>query len=250
MPHSLFLSPKSEDFLVLMPAHRPHVFAIFVPNLLCMLMHAVVPLPRGSDATRGYMQGGVMVDFIGQKPPSSRLALLFLDVAVLGLQCFMLAIHSERERLRKAVLPSLRRAASGTTGTGSAEADTGTGTSSGTQDHDAEERGVLRDAPEPVETAEGIELRPLTGAGNGEPGEEPGGTASGPSSAGSLSDTLRSGNAVLADFHIVHALRASGNDYQSAAAYSFQTVGYAATLARLAAERRARLETQRRQPGG
>jgi hypothetical protein len=225
-----------------MPAHRPHVFAIFIPNIFCMLLHCILSLPQAGEATRGYLQGGVVVDFIGQKPPKTRLVLLLLDVAILGLQCFMLAIHSERERLRKAVKPS-RATASSTTSNDTANATT----SSSTQDHDAEERGVLRDAPDLVETAEGIEMQPLSDSAANGANEELGVSMSGGATASSLSDTLRSGNAILADFHVIHSIRISGNDYQSAAAYSFQTIGYTATLARLAAERRARLET-RQQP--
>ena len=207
-----------------------------------MLLHAILSLPAAGEATHGYLQGGVVVDFIGQKPPSSRFTLLLLDVAILGLQCFMLAVHGERERLRKVVMPS-RRMASSTAGTETADAML----TSSTQDHDAEERGVLRDAPEPVETADGIELQPLTGSAATETGQEPGAAMPEGYAASSLSDTLRSGNAILADFHVLNSIRTSGNDYQSAAAYSFQTIGYTATLARLAAERRARLET-RQQP--
>jgi hypothetical protein len=226
-----------------MPAHRPHVFAIFIPNILCLLLRAIFSPPQASEATRGYLQGGVVVDFIGQKPPGSRFTLLLLDLIIFGLQCFMFAIHTERERLRKVVMPSRRRASST-----AATATTNTAASTSTQDHDAEERGVLRDGPELVETVSGIEMQPLISSTGDDTGPEPSANLSGASSTISLSDTLRSGNAILADFHVVHTIRTSGNDYQTAAAYSLQTLGYTATLARLAAERRARLETRRQQP--
>ena len=48
---------------------------------------------------RGYLHGGVIIDLIGQKGPTSKFHLVLLDLLVLGLQCFMLAVHVERERL-------------------------------------------------------------------------------------------------------------------------------------------------------
>lgn len=229
-----------------LPAHRPHVFAIFVPNIVCMLLHILWSIPEAGETMRGYLHGGVIIDFIGQKPPKSKLAFLLLDLVVLGLQCFMLAIHAERERLRKIVLPP-RRTSSGAGITTVAVPVT-------TQDHDAEERGVLRDEPAAVETPDGIELQPLSG------GSAPQTTSS--NAEGSrlsrrnahhgeddpdLTDVLRSGNAILSDFHIIHAIRTAGNDYQSAAAHSIQTLGYTTSLMRLATERRARAEARRAQ---
>jgi len=244
---SFFLSPKSEDFLVLMPAHRPHVFAVFIPNMLCILLHIVTALPEANETARGYLHGGAIVDFIGQKAPSSKLGLVFLDLVVLALQCFMLAVHSERERLRKVVRPLQQP--SGATANDIGELANSTMAAPTGQDADAEERGILRQTTSTTENTGDIELQPLPSVDRHNVEEEPGESSrsAAPGAAEpDLGDLLRSGNVVLADFHVIHALRTSGNDYQSAAAHSLQAVGYAATLARLAAERRARLETQQR----
>ncbi|KAB5563569.1 hypothetical protein GE09DRAFT_787328 [Coniochaeta sp. 2T2.1] len=251
IPHYFFLTPKSEDYALLMPAHRPHAFAVFVPNLLCMLFHLIFRLPQAGEATRGYLHGGVIIDFVGQKAPTSKLGLLVLDVVVLAVQCLMLAVHQEREGLRKLVSPGRAAAAAAA---GAAPVATAPVAGAPTaQDHDAEERGVIRTAGETDE----IELRPVSGHGTGGGGEDatpettrllPGSSLR-QASDGDLLGFLRSGNAVLADFHVVHTVRLVGNDYEQAAAHVTQTIGYTATLAARAAERRARLEAQtRRQP--
>jgi hypothetical protein len=229
-----------------MPAHRPHVFAIFVPNVLCMFLHLVLSLPAAGEETRGYLHGGVVIDFVGQKAPTSRLGLLLLDVVILAIQCLMLAVHQQREGLRKVVLPGRQTA-------GAAAAESGAPVAPATtQDHDAEERGVMRNDPRTTGETDEIELRPLSGNNAGEGGDTAEttrlleGSASRRATDADLLGVLRSGNAILADFYIIHTIRTVGNDYERAAAYSLQTIGYTATLAARAAERRATLEAQRR----
>ncbi|KAK3362950.1 hypothetical protein B0T25DRAFT_468558 [Lasiosphaeria hispida] len=236
IPHYIFITPKESTLSL--PAHRPHVFAVFVPNLLCIMLHSFLSLPQASETAREHLHGGVIIDFIGQKPPTWRLGLLFLDVIILGAQCLMLAVHQEREKLRKAVNPSLQ------TVTG-AQADQAAAPDT-TQDHDAEERGILRYDANVVENSDEIELQPLTG-GDARADDRLGTSYS--QAAVDLVDVLWSGNAVLANFHVVHAVRSVGNDIQGAAAYSLQSLGYTATLAAaIAAERRARLAARRQRP--
>ncbi len=224
-----------------------------MPSVLCILAHAVLGLPEAGEATRGYMHGGVVIDFIGQKPPTSRFAFLLFDLVILGAQCLMLAVHQERERLKKALSPALQTASpSGgdRTQEGAAEATT--------QDHDAEERGVLREETYLADGG-GLEMQPLSGRGGGsgsgrredgnpagdddddDDDEETGDTYSSAAASADMLDIIRSGNAVLANFHVIHAVRTVGNGAPSAAAYSLRTFGYNATLAALAAERRSRL---------
>ena len=238
----------------MLPSHHrfaPPVLAIIVPNVICILLHIICALPEGGEATRGYLHGGIIIDFIGQKAPTSKLSLLFLDCVVLALQCFMIAVWVERDRLRKIVLPprTNRSRTQDTQETESTAETTG-------QDLDSEERGVLRDAPRTGDETNDIEMRPLTERNDSnEPGDQDDQEKeesralmgdSTPIGSPSLIDVLRSGNAVLADFHVLHALRTSSVDYQNTAAYSLQLTGYTATLAALAAERRAR-EARRQQ---
>ncbi|KAK0628419.1 hypothetical protein B0T17DRAFT_470150, partial [Bombardia bombarda] len=237
LPHFIFISPK--DTNLLLPAHRPHVFAIFVPNLLCMILHIVLPPPQGSEATRGYLHGGVIIDFIGQKPPTSRFSFWCLDLVILAVQCLMLAVHLEREKLRKVALPSLQSVSVPVLAAAAAVAGDGQvlGTlPETTQDHDAEERGVMRDeayAADGDENGDRTETQPLmTEEREGRHYDRGGSAGGGYAPAGvDMLDIMRSGNAMLSNFHVVHAVRTVGNDYQSAAAYSLQGLGYTATLA-------------------
>ncbi|KAK3299009.1 uncharacterized protein B0H64DRAFT_430096 [Chaetomium fimeti] len=246
-PHYSFLTPKDG---LLLPAEHPHIYTIFIPSVLCILAHIFFGLPEAGEATRGYLHGGVIIDFIGQKPPTSKLAFLCYDLVILGAQCLMLAVHQERENLKKAVSPSLRTISLND----SQPEQPGAAAAGTTQDHDAEERGELRDETYLGEGG-GTELQPLSGsggqAGRGEGAagaaddEQAGGTYSSAAASADMLDIISSGNAVLGNFHVIHAVRAVGNGAQGAAAYSLRTLGYSATIAALAAERRSRLVSAR-----
>ncbi|EAQ90897.1 hypothetical protein CHGG_02832 [Chaetomium globosum CBS 148.51] len=239
-PHYSFLTPKDG---LLLPAEHPHIYTIFIPSMLCILAHLFFSLPEAGEATRGYLHGGVIIDFIGQKPPTSRLAFLCFDLVILGAQCLMLAVHQEREALKKAVSPSMRTISVN-------EAQSAQPAAQTTQSLDAEERGELRDETYLGEGT-GTEMQPLSGsgqargAGSASAGaaddEQAGDTYSSAAAGADMLDIISSGNAVLGNFHVIHAVQAVGNGSQGAAAYSLRTLGYNATLAALAAERRSRL---------
>ncbi|KAL2154010.1 hypothetical protein VTH82DRAFT_2686 [Thermothelomyces myriococcoides] len=243
VPHCSSLSPKDGPFL---SVEQPSVYSIFVPSALCILLHMFSRLPEAGEATRGYLHGGVIIDFIGQKPPTSRLAFLYLDFVILGVQFLMLAVHRELEGLRKAVTPGLR-----TINSNFPQLDQLAATLAATvQDHDAEERGVLREESL-MGLGSGIELQSLSGDdsnrqrdGSATYDERTGNTFTSAVDRADMLDVIRSGNAVLGNFHVIHAVRTAGNGAQTAAAYSLRTLGYGATLAALAAERRSRLMTR------
>lgn len=250
MAQTLFVSPKTEDAVIIVPNY--HISAIVTPNLLCMFLHLISSPPEAGEASRGYLHGGILIDFIGQRAPSSRFTLILLDVVVLAIQCFMITVNIEKERIRNIIQPSR-----GNTSPRAAIVVPNTG-----QDHDSEERGVLRDAPgiDEANEMDGIELRPLgnqnTNGIDGEPGSGGSGPLRRPGARQSgqlegLADVLRSGNAVIGNFNVPQSLRTAWdsreNTPESTAAYALQNVGYNATLAALAAQRRARLtSTQQR----
>ncbi|KAL1890413.1 hypothetical protein Sste5346_008240 [Sporothrix stenoceras] len=265
-PHSFFLSPKSEDFVIPLDARKPHVLAIFAPNALCLLAHSLGALPRASEANRGYLHGGVMIDFVGQKAPTSSLGLVLLDLIVLILQCLMLAIHTEREKLRRLVSPIRTAGAAAstaaatraggttpavaTTAANTATAATGTATTIAPtiQDQDAAERGAA--PPQQPAPRDGAGSLASPSGSNNEPDEDerlhnidlggPLGAASPEEAADNALDALSSG-ANIGDFYIIHAIRQALREKEGgAAAQSLQSIGYAVTLARLAAERRTR----------
>ncbi|KAH6630850.1 hypothetical protein B0J18DRAFT_488596 [Chaetomium sp. MPI-SDFR-AT-0129] len=256
-PHYTFLTPQDtppNDGLLL-PTDQLPIHTIFLPGLFCMLIHLFFRLPEAGEATRGYLHGGVIIDFIGQKPPTSRLAFLALDLVILATQCLMLAVHQERESLKKAVLPPGSASVSGLTGSNDQGAAAGvTGTT--TQDHDAEERGVLRDETYLGDVGNTVESQtPLSRSNNALDGEDPdpdhdhdhdhdeqgGNTYSSATANAGMLDVLRSGNAVLANLHVVHAVRTTGQGSQGTAAYWLRSMGYGVTLVALAAGRRSRL---------
>ncbi|KAL2258444.1 hypothetical protein VTK26DRAFT_8235 [Humicola hyalothermophila] len=238
IPHYSFLTPKDG---LLLPAEHPHIYTIFVPSMLCMLAHTLFALPEAGEATRGYLHGGVLVDFVGQKPPTTKLAFLFFDVVILAAQCLMLAVHQERERLKKAVSPSLQVFSPNAVRAAQVEA----AAEATNQDLDAEERGVLRDETDGVGGSAGLTSETASSGGEERVApatdEQGGDTYSSASASVDMLDIIRSGNAVLGNFHVIHAVRTVGNGAQHAAAYSLRTLGYNATLAAIAAERRRRL---------
>jgi len=124
----MFLTPKP-NFIPPMPQHRPYIGAIFGPNIICLFLHLFTARSEAGEAMRGYLHGGVIIDLIGQKGPTSKFHLVVLDVLVLALQCFMLSVHVERERLA-AIMSALVQ------GT---PADQPRVEAVASQDHDAEE---------------------------------------------------------------------------------------------------------------
>ncbi|RDL36658.1 uncharacterized protein BP5553_06010 [Venustampulla echinocandica] len=247
----MFLTPKPQ-FVPPLPQHRPYIGAIFGPNIICMLLHMFTARPHAGEAMRGYLHGGIIVDLIGQKGPTSKIHLVALDLLVLVLQFAMLAVHVERERLSKMVTaytsPTRR-------------VDPASAVVPSIQDHDAEERGVMRDGF--AENGD-IELQPMASQDNDSTPAQEITTPSNDDHARLLAelpprderggdglDTFWSGRAIVVDLHILHNIRRQWADYGNATGSAFQTVGYSAALAAATTNRRLRLEaaTQRLQRG-
>jgi hypothetical protein len=147
-----FLTPKPAIFPPL-PENRPFIGYIVGVNLLCVLLHTLLSAPSAGEATRGYLHGGLVMDFIGQNGPSSTFHLLLLDCFVLALQVVHLSASVLRQRLRQGLLADDSVAAA-------TSSSPSTVTSTAAQTVDDEERGVRRS----VEEARGndIEMRNLT----------------------------------------------------------------------------------------
>ncbi|KAI9784098.1 MAG: hypothetical protein M1839_002602 [Geoglossum umbratile] len=210
-----FLTPKPPIFPE-MPKHRPYIAAIFGSNILCFLLHLLYARPEAGEATRGYLHGGMIIDFVGQKGPTSKLRLIALDLVVLALQLVMLSVHIKRQTL-KSMTSTARRSSSVT-------ATPAEGVSPPVQDLNFEERGLHRGDSEPIElqtfppthdnsTAQGrtggdedgerdellMEQHGLTGSGSGpEPLTE-----------------FHHGELVAADIHILDTVRNQWWDYEN-----------------------------------
>jgi hypothetical protein len=146
----IFFTPKAAPFEP--TRNQPYVGAILASNLICMIFHASFVRPEAGEETRGYLHGGIFIDFIGQTPVSVY-RLLSFDVLIFLLDFVMLALVIERVKINGPRTP--RPATSTTTADTNTSTDTVIGTETGdaeahtqtqtqAQDHDAEERGVLR----------------------------------------------------------------------------------------------------------
>ncbi|KAJ5594101.1 uncharacterized protein N7459_000309 [Penicillium hispanicum] len=135
MVELIFFTPKAPPFEP--TRNQPFIGAIIASNLFCMIFHAFFIRPEASEDTRGYLHGGLFIDFIGQKPvPIFRL--LSFDVLILLVDFIMLALVVERVKTAGANATSPPNT---TNSTASADATTD---QADQQDHDAEERGVVR----------------------------------------------------------------------------------------------------------
>ncbi|ATY58835.1 hypothetical protein CCM_06196 [Cordyceps militaris CM01] len=234
----LYLSPKHESFPVALTATRLHVLLVIAPNLICILLHIFTSLPVGLDDQRGYQHGGLVIDFVGQKPSTSRIYYVLCDIILLVLQCVMLTIHSEREQMR-VTLKTFRPMA----------ADLAEQAAAGRtiRELDEEERGVsaLLDEEAGDEAVE-VEMRLLNQDSNDV--VEEAGPSNGNSNGNDNADTtthlfsvMNSGNAVLGPYHVLHTMRHTAMDARRTAAHSLTSIGYNATFAaiRANAQRRA-----------
>lgn len=113
-----------------------------VANLICITTHILLDRPEGSKASRGYLHGGLICDFVGELGPISRTRLLVLDALVFGLQLAYVAISHELQELKdpetETTLP---------------------------QDIEAEEAGVRREEQSlpnaNIDDSSGIEMQPM-----------------------------------------------------------------------------------------
>jgi hypothetical protein len=182
----VLLTPKT-GLLPDPPANRPALGAILGANLLCVILHIFSSAPSAGEATREYLHGGFVMDFIGQKGPSSKLHLLALDLVVILLQVVHLSAFIARQRLKKEGISERLMALF-----------------SADQDLEDEERGVRHS----------VELQELGDRDRRSSDPSMGYTASGSNEASAsasllstqtdehLMDVINSGQAVLADLNL------------------------------------------------
>jgi Fungal domain of unknown function (DUF1746) len=99
---------------------------------MCIFLHIIAIHPSAGEETRGYLHGGLFIDFVGQKAPVSRIRLVTFDFLVMLVHFVMLGLVLERVRT-----DADRQTAQNDESTPAENANP-------EQDHDAEERGVLR----------------------------------------------------------------------------------------------------------
>ncbi|TQS35832.1 hypothetical protein Golomagni_03734 [Golovinomyces magnicellulatus] len=229
----IFFTPKPA---FVPPVHqpRPYIGAIFIPCIICILLHVFTARSESGEAMRGYLHGGIIIDLIGQKGPTSKIHLVLLDLLLLALQCFMLAVRVEEDRLQTIVL-ALSKPGTAIAGL------------TVTQDYDAEERGVIRDEVRVDDVELDNPARP---------------SSLSKSNAGPMlereierqvqedDETLElfwSGMATVCDFHILHNLRKQRQDFGIATSSPLQTVEYSVEFPALTANHRVNATTEQLQ---
>jgi len=246
----VFLSPKP-NFVPPMPQHRPYIGSIFGPNIICILLHVFTARSEAGEAMRGYLHGGIIIDLIGQKGPTSKLHLVLLDILILLLQCLMLTVHVERERL-SGLLTAFTKV---TPLTDQPRAEV-----ISTQNIDAEERGIMGETDAATEMPGGtrasriepqesfvrrlvvdeVEEEDMERAqllGEPLPREDP--------EDNHPLDMFFAGTAIIADLHIIDTLKKQWADYGNASASALQTVGFSAEFAATTANRRINAASER-----
>ncbi|KAF1964732.1 DUF1746-domain-containing protein [Bimuria novae-zelandiae CBS 107.79] len=124
--------------------HKPFLPLILFCFAVNFLLHLTYPTPSAGEDTRGYLHGGLMIDFIGQQGPTSKWKLAGLDTCILLLQLVMVSVHVKRRQAKKTVA----QISAGSTETSDAQGESAEqpveSDVAREQDADAEERGILR----------------------------------------------------------------------------------------------------------
>lgn len=239
-PQWLFLTPKP----IPVPQHKPYIGGIVFPFIVCVLLHIFTARSEAGEAMRYYLHGGIIPDFVGQKGPTSKFMLVLLDIFVLVLQCIMLTVLVEKDRLKEVMKNySMPGTAVAITVVEQPRAEVATA-----QDHDAEERGVIRDDLTHMETGD-IELQPLnpTPPSDIDPElafererllAEPIPRPEDEDENEHAADVFYSGTVVVAELHILNNIRMQWANYGGATESALQTVGFSAGFAASTTNRR------------
>jgi hypothetical protein len=148
--HASLLTPMSDPVGERPPDEPkpflPLILFAFGANLL---LHQLSAAPAAGDDTRGYLHGGLMIDFVGQQGPTSKWRLGTLDVCILLLQLAMVAVHVKRRHLKKKLAATSASAgppaaAATSDSAGDPAPAAARDNAARGQDADDEERGVLR----------------------------------------------------------------------------------------------------------
>ncbi|KIN04042.1 hypothetical protein OIDMADRAFT_86528, partial [Oidiodendron maius Zn] len=206
IPQMTFLTPKPN---VSPPLLVNYFGAIYVPTILCILLHILTARPEAGEAMRGYLHGGVIIDLIGYKGPTSKLHLLCLDLLVFALQCLMLTVQVELKMVKMILAVVRSNPVSGS--------QPGVQVVSA-QDHDAEEQGIVREG---ILNTGDIEMRALSPRVDGpssHDGTETGGDhdhqqlledspPQNDADQDNILDAMWSGSAIIADFHVISTIQ-------------------------------------------
>jgi hypothetical protein len=207
--HGFLLTPIPDTATVTRPPDEPRPF---LPLLLFsfgvnFLLHLTYSAPSAGEDTRGYLHGGLMIDFIGQQGPTSKWKLGALDIGILFLQLVMVSVHVKRRELKKKLAKLSAGGDAPNTTTTQATSDSAAVTSDNAareQDANDEERGVLHR----TDTLSDLGMDP----DNEEDALLPSSSESGPADA---MEILSSGQCVIGDFTLIDTLLQENRDYSA-----------------------------------
>lgn len=80
---------------------QPYIGYIFGTNIICLACHAYFAAPAAGEDTRFYLHGGLSVDFIGQRGPTSKIRLALMDGLIFALQAVMLSVLMKQKALKE-----------------------------------------------------------------------------------------------------------------------------------------------------
>lgn len=195
----LFFTPKAGTFPDA-PKNQPYLAAVVISNVLCIFLHWISANPAASEAARGYLHGGLFIDFVGQKGPISKLQLLVVDFLVAIFQIVMLGVVVEKEKTKRSLPPENPD-------------DTSPTDPSSEQDHDSEERGMFRSDDDPPLAENDIEMQEIRRSDTRDHidgRDEPNSLLSeshGPENYKHARDIFTSGEAVIMEMSVLQILR-------------------------------------------
>lgn len=190
---------------------KPFLPLVLFSFLVNFALHQAYPAPSAGEDTRGYLHGGLMIDFIGQQGPTGKWKLGALDLGILLLQLVMVSVHVKRRELKK----KLAKLSAGTT----TERVTDRATSGATeedptqpsvsdsaareQNADDEERGLLH--------------RTDTLSDLGGDAEDDDGVVASSAEVGQADalDILTSGQCIIGDFSLIDTLLQENRNYSA-----------------------------------
>lgn len=210
-----------------------------VPFVVALLVHLFMAPARGSEISRGYLHGGVILDFIGERE-GQRWRCVATDVLVMIMQCIMVGVDDVRLLVKRRRMGELGAKLDNSEEPRDNQNELAP---RDLQNLDAEERGVVRQ--ELLENA-------TTGIGTdnsqdeNEIGNEEAASLLADASSSTLAghdtstptpnaplDIFYSGNAIVAEVHLLDSLRAQWHqaDSATATAMALQSVGFSAGYA-------------------
>jgi Fungal domain of unknown function (DUF1746) len=111
---------------------QSQIGCIFGTALISAACHFIRPNPSAGEATRGYLHGGLIIDFVGQLGPTPKFQLLLLDLAILLLHLLLVRTVADKRHWHDRHEAGVRKSS----------ASRNTARQVALEEHDVEEQGT------------------------------------------------------------------------------------------------------------